>query len=132
VPWRLIFAAQQKYSHHLEALLVSKDAVFKKEKESARRTARSHTTLEKSSKNYIRCENEPSQAAIHSVASLTSSQVATADFPHGEGKCASCRRRGNSPWRLASWRRQGGVICGLMPFNNETLDWAKIQHEDGQ
>ncbi len=34
------------------------------EKETARRTARSHVTLEKSSKNYIRCENEPSQAAI--------------------------------------------------------------------
>jgi hypothetical protein len=46
---------------------VSKDALFKKEKESARRTAKSHINLEKSSKNYIRCESEPSQAAIHRV-----------------------------------------------------------------
>ncbi len=52
----------------------------------------------------------------------TSSQVATADFPRGEGKCASCRRLGNSPWRLASWRGEGGVICGLMPFDNGSLD----------
>ncbi len=41
----------------------------------------------------------------------TSSQVATADFPRGEGKCASCRHRGNSPWLLASWRGEGGVIA---------------------
>ncbi len=47
--------------------LVSEDALFKKEKESARRTARCHVSLEKSSKNYIRCESEPSQAAIPSV-----------------------------------------------------------------
>jgi hypothetical protein len=45
---------------------VSKDALFKKEKESARTTARCHVSLEKSSKNYIHCESEPSQAAIHS------------------------------------------------------------------
>ncbi len=35
-------------------------------------------------------------------------QVATADFWRGEGKCASWRRRGNSPWRLAIWRGEGG------------------------
>ncbi len=46
---------------------MSKDALLKKEKESARTTARCHVSLEKSSKNYIRCESEPSQAAIHSV-----------------------------------------------------------------
>jgi hypothetical protein len=44
----------------------------------------------------------------------TSSQVATADFPHGEGKCASCRRQGNLPWRLASLMGEGGMICGLI------------------
>jgi hypothetical protein len=32
------------------------------EKESARTTARCHVSLEKLSKNYSRCENEPSQA----------------------------------------------------------------------
>ncbi len=46
---------------------VQKGALFKKEKESARRTARCHVSLEKSSKNYIRCESEPSQADIHSL-----------------------------------------------------------------
>jgi hypothetical protein len=66
--------------------------MFKEEKESARRTARFHITLEKSSKNYIHCENEPSQAAIQGFPP-TSSQVATADFPRGGEKCASCRRR---------------------------------------
>jgi SH3-like domain-containing protein len=45
---------------------VLKDPLFKKEKESARITARCHVSLEKSSKNYIHCESEPSQAAIHS------------------------------------------------------------------
>ncbi len=34
------------------------------------------------------------------------------------GKCASWRRRGNSPWRLAIWRGKVGVICGLIPFYN--------------
>ncbi len=65
VPRRLFFAAQQRMPSPRS--LISKDALFKKEKESARRTVRSHVTLEKSSKNYIRCENEPSQATIHSV-----------------------------------------------------------------
>jgi hypothetical protein len=41
---------------------VSKDALFNNEKESARTMARCHVSLEKSSKNYIRCEKEPSQA----------------------------------------------------------------------
>jgi hypothetical protein len=67
VPQRLFFAAPTENSRHLEALLVSKDALFKEEKESARTTARCHVSLEKSSKNYIRCESEPSQAAIHSI-----------------------------------------------------------------
>ncbi len=59
-----IFCCPTENSRHLEAYLVSKDPLFKKEKESARRTARYHITSEKSSKNYIRCFNEPSQAAI--------------------------------------------------------------------
>ncbi len=108
-----------------------KELLFKKEKESARRTVRSHVTLEKSSKNYIRCENEPSQAAIQGFPP-TSSQVAMAGFPRGEGKCASCRRRGNLPWLLARWRGEGGVICESMPFDNGSSDRAQIQQEDGQ
>ncbi len=62
----------------------------------------------------------------------TSSQVATADFPRGEGKCASCRRRGNSPDLLAVWRGEGLVIWESMPFDNGSSDWAQIKHEDGQ
>ncbi len=27
---------------------------------------------------------------------------------------------------------EGGVICESMPFDNGLLDWAQIQHEDGQ
>jgi hypothetical protein len=38
---------------------VSKDALFHNKKESARTMARCHVSLEKSSKNYSRCENEP-------------------------------------------------------------------------
>ncbi len=117
-----IFCCPTENSHHLEALLVSKDALFKEEKESARRTASCHVTLEKSSKNYIHCESEPSQAAIKSFPPAYS-QVATADFPRGEEKCASWRRRGNSPWRLASWRGEGGVICRLISFDNGSSDW---------
>ncbi len=59
-------------------------------------------------------------------------QVARADFPCGEGKCASWRRQGNSPWRLAIWRGEGGVICGLILFDNGLSDLRPIQHEDGQ
>ena len=72
-----------------------------------------------------------SQAAIQGFPP-TSSQIAMANFPRGEGKCASCRRRGNSPDLLAGWRGEGGVICGSMPFDNGSLDWAQIQHEDGK
>jgi hypothetical protein len=99
-----IYCGPTENSRHLETQLVSKDALFKKEKESARRTARCHVSLEKSSKNYIRCESEPSQAAIHSVppTSRPKSKLRGRVFPRGEGKCASWRRRGNSPWRLAT------------------------------
>jgi hypothetical protein len=57
-----IFCCPTENSRHLEAYLVSKDALFNNEKESARTMARCHVSLEKSSINYIRCENEPSQA----------------------------------------------------------------------
>jgi hypothetical protein len=63
------------------SLLVSKYPLFKEEKESARRTARCHLTSEKSSKNYIRCENEPSQAAIQGfLPHLLATRVAGAVF----------------------------------------------------
>jgi hypothetical protein len=62
----------------------------------------------------------------------TASQFATADFPRGEGKSVSCRRRGNSPDLLAGWRGDGGVICESMVCDNVSSDWAQIQHEDGQ
>jgi hypothetical protein len=120
-----IFCCPTENSRHLEAQLTPKEPLFKEVKESARRTARSHVTLEKSSKNYICCENEPSQAAIQGFPP-TFSQV------DGEGKCASCRRRCNSPDLLAGWRGEGGVICGSMPFDNGSSGWAQIQHEDEQ
>ncbi len=59
-----IFSCPTENSCHLEASLVSKDPLFNEEKESVRRTARCHITLEKSSKNYIRCFKKPRQAAI--------------------------------------------------------------------
>ncbi len=62
----------------------------------------------------------------------TSSQVATADFPRGGEKCASCRRRFHSPDLLARWRGEGRVICESMPFDNRSSDQAQIQYEDGQ
>jgi hypothetical protein len=79
---------------------VSKDALFKNEKDSARIMARCHVSLEKSSKNYIHCESEPSQAATHSVLPphlLAKRQVLEADFPRGEAKSAKKMRRGKSP-----------------------------------
>jgi hypothetical protein len=113
---------------------VSKDALFEKEKESARTMARCHVSLEKSSKNYIHCENEPSQAATHSVPPhlFAKRRVLRADFPRGEAKSAKKKRRGNSPWRLATLRGEGGVICGLISFDNGSLVLRPIQHEGGQ
>ncbi len=110
---------------------MSKDALFKKEKESERTTARCHVSLEKSSKNYICCESEPGQAPTHSPHLLAKRRVLRADFPRGEAKCARKRRRGNSPWRLATWRGEGGVICGLISFNNGSSVLHPIQHEGG-
>ncbi len=43
---------------------MSKDALFHNEKESARTMARCHVSLEKSSKNYSRCENEKCVAVL--------------------------------------------------------------------
>jgi hypothetical protein len=78
---------------------VSKDALFKKEKESTRTLARCHVSLEKSSKNYIRCESEPSEAATYSVPPPPPSQtgVLEVDFPRGEAESAKKMRNGNSP-----------------------------------
>jgi hypothetical protein len=114
---------------------VSKDALFKKKKESARTTAICHVSLEKSSKNYIPCESEPSQAATHSVLPpylLAKRRVLRLDFPRGEAKSAKKRRRGNSPWQVATLRGEGGVICGLISFDNGSLVLCPIQLESGQ
>ncbi len=96
---------------------MSEDALFKEEKESARTLARCHVSLEKSSKNYIRCESEPSQAATPSVPPphpLAKRRVLEADFPRGEAKSAKKRRHENPPWQVATFRGEGGVICGLI------------------
>ncbi len=60
--------------------------------------ARCHVSLEKSSKNYIHCENEPSQATL--IASPlphlpVNRQVLVAGFPRGEAKSTKKMRRGN-------------------------------------
>jgi hypothetical protein len=114
---------------------VSKDALFKNKKESARTMARCHVSWDTSSKNYIRCESAPSQAATHSVLPphlLAKRRVLEADFPRGEAKSAMKMRRGNSIWQVATLRGEGGVICGLISFNNGSIVLRPIQHEGGQ
>ncbi len=56
-----IFCCPTENSHHLKAWILSKNALFHNEKESKRIQARCQVSLEKSSKNYSCCENEPSQ-----------------------------------------------------------------------
>ncbi len=41
---------------------------------------------------------------------------------------AKATRHGYSP----DGGGEGVVICGLIPFDNGSSDWAQIQHEDGQ
>jgi hypothetical protein len=77
---------------------VSKDVLFNNEKESARTIARCHVSLEKSSKNYIRCENEPSQATCIAppLPHLpVNRRVLVAGFPRGGAKYAKKIRRKN-------------------------------------
>ena len=97
--------------------------MFKEEKESARRTARSHVTLGKSSKNYIRCENEPSQAAIQGFPPppATFSQVATADFPRGESSQDGGGRAGWSANWCHSIRDHRIGLKFNMKMNNGVL-----------
>ncbi len=114
---------------------MSKDVLFKKEKESARTPARCHVSLEKSSKTIFVVK--VSQAKPPLIAStpphlLAKRRVLRADFPPGEAKCARKRRRGNSPWPLATWRGEGGVIWGLISFDNGSIVLRPIQHESGQ
>jgi hypothetical protein len=114
---------------------VSKDALFKNEKESARTMARCHVSWEKSSKNYIHSESEPSQAAFipsplpHLLAKW---RVLETDFPCGEAKSIMKMHRGNSPWQVATLRGKGSVICGLISFNNLSIVLHPIQHEGEQ
>jgi hypothetical protein len=96
---------------------VSKDALFNNEKESAITMARCHVSLEKSSKNYIRSENEPSQATC--IASPlphlpVNWRVLVAGFPLAGAKSAKKIRRKNPPLEVADFRGEGGVICGLI------------------
>ena len=96
---------------------MSKDGLFNNEKESARTMARCHASLEKSSENNIRCENEPSQ--VTRIASPLphlpiNRRVLMAGFPRGEAKSAKKRRHENPPWEVATFWGEGGVICGLI------------------
>ncbi len=60
---KAIFCCPTENSHHLKSLLLSKDALFNNEKESRRTWPRCHVSLEKSSKNHRRWENEPNQTS---------------------------------------------------------------------
>jgi hypothetical protein len=71
---------------------VSKNALFHNEKESARTLARCQVSLDKSSKNYSRYENEPSQATFIAIPPVNR-QVLVACFPRGGAKHAEKRRQ---------------------------------------
>jgi hypothetical protein len=102
---------------------VSKDALFKKEKESGRKMARCYVSLEKSSKTIfvVKVSQAKPPLIVSPPHLLAKRRVLTADFPRGEAKSAKKRRLGNSPWQLATLRGEGGVICGLISFNNGSL-----------
>jgi hypothetical protein len=79
--------------------------------------ARCHVSLEKSSKNYSRCENEPSQATC--IASPLphlpdNRRVLVAGFPRGGAKYAKKRRRKNPPLEVECFMGEGGVIWGFI------------------
>ncbi len=63
VPRRLFFAAQQRIAITLSPNYYKKNPAFHNEKESRRTWPRCHVSLEKSSKNYSRWENEPNQTS---------------------------------------------------------------------
>ena len=66
---------------------------------------------------------------------LAKRRVLRADFPRGEAKSAKKKLRGNSPWRLATLRGEGGGICGLISYDNGSngsLVLHPIPHEGGQ
>ncbi len=96
---------------------MSTDALFKEEKEPERTLARCHLSLEKSSKNYIRCESEPSQAATSSVPPYPQAKrrVLEAGFPRGEAKSAKKRRHKNPTFReKVGWSAD---------WYNSIMDW---------
>ncbi len=41
-------------------------------------------------------------------------RVLVAGFPRGGAKSAKKMRRGNPPWQVATFKGEGGVICGLI------------------
>ena len=130
VPQRLFFAAQQRIA------ITWSPKYYQKMRSITRKNQKKYgPDVKKVGRNYQKTISvvKMSQAKPPFKASPpTSSQVVTANFPHGGGKCASCRHHFHSPDLLARWKGEGGVICELMPFNNESSDWAYIQHEDGQ
>ncbi len=52
-------------------------------------------------------------------------RVFLAGFPHGDPKAAKIMHHCKSPFWIATFRGEGGVICGLIVFR-------QIQTEDGQ
>jgi hypothetical protein len=99
--------------------LVSKDPLFNEERESLRRMARCHITLEKSSKNYILCFKKPSQAATHAIPPISSRRrIFHVVDSNGLFAGAIFTRRIHSQ----DERGEGRVICKMMAFLNGSSD----------
>jgi hypothetical protein len=100
---------------------VSKNALFHNEKESARTMARCQVSLEKLSKKYSRCENEPSQAKCI-VSPLPHPPSQMAGFGGVFSLWWSKTRREKTPkirpkitsQKKGGFRGEGGVTRGLI------------------
>jgi hypothetical protein len=53
-------------------------------------------------------------------------------FPHGDPESAEFIRHGGPPFWAATFRGEGGVICGLIKLDNGLIVFHQIQIEDGQ
>jgi hypothetical protein len=99
---------------------MSKNALFHNDKESARTLARCQVSLEKSSKNYSRVENEPSQATC--IASPLPHPQSNGGFWwrvfHVVEKNTPRKDAKNMPenhaTKIGRFRGEGGVTRGLI------------------
>jgi hypothetical protein len=113
---RLFFAAQQRIAVTLSPNYYKKIQRFN-EKESRRTWPSCHVSLEKSSKNYSHWEIEPNQTSCKHPPSPTRQvkwRVFLAGFQRGDPEPAEFTRRCVPPFWIATFRGEGGVICGLI------------------